>query len=326
LDVVGKGVDVENANRDLSRVEFEGAGQRLGPDWTSLGPNGMTGLELKLDAEVTVAAPTAELLVLAEAGKALTEPAQQSLLVDGKEVALTSSSSATGWAATGQPVKEHWLFLEGTVPIGKHQVSLKLLWEDAQVRLSAWVWATKPGKGMPSYPNALPSPEAISLDAQPLLSPVDATAADRVVRSQRPVEKIDGVFLDALEPVSCFQGWGKLQKNQSVWEKPMTITGRRFRRGLGTHADSRIVYDVGGHYRRFQSWVGADGASNATITFEVWADGKKRWESGLMKKRSPAKLVDLDLSGAKTLELVVGHGGDDIASDHANWADAKLLR
>ena len=45
-----------------------------------------------------------------------------------------------------------------------------------------------------------------------------------------------------------------------------------------------------------------------------------------MNKQSPAKLVDLDISGVKTLELVVGHGGDDIMSDHANWADAKLLR
>ena len=205
--------------------------------------------------------PAAELLVLAEAGKPLPEPVEQSLLVDGKEVALASSSSATGWAATGQPVKEHWLFLKGTVPGGRHQVSLKLLWEDAQMRLSAWVWATKPGGTLPAYPNALPSPETISLDAQPLLSPTDSTAATRLVRSQRPVEKIDGIFLDALEPVSCVQGWGKLQKNQSVWEKPMTIGSRHFRRGLGTHADSRIVYDVGGRYRRFQSWVGADGAS-----------------------------------------------------------------
>ena len=214
-----------------------------------------------------------------------------------------------------------------SLPGRKHQVSLKLLCEDAQVRLSAWVWATKPGGTLPAYPNALPSPETISLNAQPLFSPVDATSVTGLVRRPVPVEKIDGIFLDALEPVSCVQGWGKLQKNQSVWEKPMTIGSRHFRRGLGTHADSRIVYDIGGSYRRFQSWVGADGAGNApTITFEVWADGTKRWESGLMNKQSPAKLVDLDVSGAKTLELVVGHGADGTTSGHANWADAKLLR
>jgi hypothetical protein len=45
-----------------------------------------------------------------------------------------------------------------------------------------------------------------------------------------------------------------------------------------------------------------------------------------MNKRNAAKLADLDISGVKTLELVVGHGGDNITSDHANWADANLLR
>jgi len=325
-DVVGRGVVVEKVNGNLNHVGFEGPAQAFGPDWTSLGPNGLNGLEMKLDAEVGIDAPTAELLVLTEAGKPLTEPVEQSFLVDGKDVPLASSSSATGWVATGQPIKEHWLFLKGSLPGGRHQVSLKLLWEDAPVRLSAWVWATRPGAGMPSYPNALPSPETISLDAQPLLRPVDSTAATRLARSQRPVERIDGIFLDALEPVSCVQGWGKVQKNQSVCEKPMTIAGRRFRRGLGTHADSRIVYDVGGRYRRFQSWVGADSATNASITFEVRADGQRRWESGLMNSQSPAKRVDLYLSGVQTLELIVGHGGDNITSAHANWADAKLLR
>jgi hypothetical protein len=289
-------------------------------------PSGSSALELVLEAEVRIGAPVAELLLLAEGGQRVVEPTEASLLVDGKEVALTASSSATGWSATGQPVREHWLFLKGPVPGGHHRVSLKLLEEDAPLKLSAWVWATRPGGDLPSYPNALPSPETISLDAQALLGPTDAQSAARVVQSKRQVEKINGVFLDALEPVSSVQGWGRLQRNQSVWEKPMTIAGRRFRRGLGTHADSRIVYDLGGRYGRFQSWVGADGASTATITFEVWADGQKRWESGLMSKQTPAKRVDLDLSGVRTLELVVGHGGDNITSDHGDWADARLLR
>jgi len=324
-EVLNRGVVVQAARRDLNHLEFEGPEPPLGPDVISPMPAGSSALKLELDAEVTIATPAAELLVLTEAGNPLPEPVTASLRVDGKEATLATSSSATGWAATGEPVREHWLFLRGSVPGGKHQLSLKILWEDAPVGLSSWIWGFKPGGSRPVYPNALPAPETISLDARPLLDPVDSQSA-RIVRTRRPLEQIDGVFLDALEPVSCVQGWGKLQKNQSVWEKPMTIASRRFSRGLGTHADSRIVYDVGGRYRRFQSWVGADGASNATITFELWADGQKRWESGLMNKRNAAKLADLDISGVKTLELVVGHGGDNITSDHANWADAKLLR
>ena len=319
-------VVVERVKREVSRLEFEGPAQAFGPDWTCLMPNGARAIQLQLEAEVTIATPAAELLVLAEAGKALPEPIEQSLRIDGKEVEMLPSSSATGWAATGQPVREHWLFLKANVPSGRHQISLSLLCEDAGLKLSAWVWGTRVGGGQSSYPNALPSPETISLGAQQLLSPAETDGAMRVVRTKAVAKHIDGIYLDALEPVSCVQGWGKLQRNQSVWEKPMTIGGRRFRRGLGTHADSRIVYDIGGGYRRFQSWVGADGASNATITFEVWADGQKRWESGLMTKQSPAKLVELEVTGVRRLELVVGHGSDDITSDHANWAEAKLLR
>jgi len=323
-EVLNRSVSVRNANHNLSRLEFEGPEPSLA-DSSSPMTTGTSAFQLELNAEADITSPTAELLVLTEAGKPVPEAVQSSFTVDGQAVALTSSSSATGWAATGQPVKEHWLFLRGPVPGGQHRLSLKMAWEGAPIRVSAWLWATKPGGSLPAYANALPSPETISLDARALFEPLNSGSAS-TIRGPRPVEHIDGIFLDALEPVSCVQGWGTLQKNQSVWEKPMTIAGRRFRRGVGTHADSRIVYNTGGRYRRFQSWVGADGASNATITFEVWADGQKRWASGLMNRQSPARRVDMEITGAKIIELVVGHGEDNITSDHANWADAKLLR
>ena len=104
-EVVSRGVVVEKVNRNLNRVEFEGPAQALGPDWTSPMTNGLQALQLQLEVELSITAPTAELLVLAEADQALPEPVAQSLLVDGKEVPLTSNSSATGWASTGWPVK-----------------------------------------------------------------------------------------------------------------------------------------------------------------------------------------------------------------------------
>ena len=140
------------------------------------------------------------------------------------------------------------------------------------------------------------------------------------------MEKIDGVFLDTLEPVQCQQGWGTLQKNRSVWEKEMTIGGKRFRRGLGTHANSEIVYDLDGKYRRFQAWAGPDMATYSTLGFTVVVDGEKRWESGKMVRGDAARQVDVDITGAKELRLLVDDAGNDIRADHANWADAKLLR
>jgi len=146
------------------------------------------------------------------------------------------------------------------------------------------------------------------------------------VKAQRPVEQIDGVFMDAIEPAAITQGWGTLQRNKSVWERPLTIAGRRFARGLGTSSQTRIAYALDGGYRRFQSWVGADGATSPSVTFEVWVDGQKKWESGLMRRDDAAKWTDVDVTGARSLELVVGDAGDGITADHADWAGARLLR
>ena len=43
-----------------------------------------------------------------------------------------------------------------------------------------------------------------------------------------------------------------------------------------------------------------------------------------MRWSQPAKLVDLNLKGMKSLLLVVGDARDGINCDHADWADAKF--
>jgi hypothetical protein len=44
-----------------------------------------------------------------------------------------------------------------------------------------------------------------------------------------------------------------------------------------------------------------------------------------MTRDTPAAWVDVDVSNAKTLELQVGDAGD-LSSDHADWAEARLMR
>jgi hypothetical protein len=274
--------------------------------------------------------------------------------VNGREVRPGTASSATGWSATLLPTHEHWTFLRIPLVSGSNEVVLDEFVGDDCATISAWVWATKepgdvrcrkrpprrsvePGatrlaesrnatEGVPYRRGTiLPQPELISLDGAALLHPIEIGGVPKnAVAVERPVERIDGVFLDVLQPVSVKQGYGTLQKNRSVWEKPMTIAGKRFFRGLGTHAPSRIVYALDGKYRRFQTWAGADGATWPTIAFEVWIDGVKKWESGPVTRDIPPIWVDLDVSGAKKLELVVGDCGD-FAGDHANWAEARLL-
>ena len=80
-------------------------------------------------------------------------------------------------------------------------------------------------------------------------------------------------------------------------------------------------------YVYFSSYVGVDRQMYNTVgsvSFEVYVDGEKKFDSELMKSKDPMKYLEVDINGAKELKLVVTDGGNGNGSDHATWGDAKL--
>lgn len=321
-----KYVKAIGTHSDMRRVEFDTSEPAFGPSSTSLMGDASSGILLNLDTNVTIGAPGAELLILME-GKVSPSIPATILKINGKPQIMAASISDAGWAASMLPVPEHWTFMSAPLSKGGNSVSLELTAGGDCEKISAWVWVTKPGNAKPdAYPNPLPQPETISVDGMCLMDPVDiSTIPSAAIKLERPYERIDGVYMDTLEPASITQGWGTLQRNKSVWEKPIVIAARSFMRGLGTSSQTKIEYVLDGKYRRFQSWVGADWATSPSVSFEVWVDGQKKWDSGVMRRDDTAKWADVDISGARSLVLVVGDAGDGIMGDHADWADAKLL-
>ena len=308
-------------------IVYEAVPQPFGADYTSLAPASGRAVELDTDFQIALpsdAPPRVRLLALFE-GKTVPE-ASGTLQVDGKEIPLRVIRSDAGFTATGMPAPECWLFLEGVLPETGGKVSLRTGTQDPEATASVWLLADTPGNGTVTLPGALPAPEWISRDGVCVLGPQPASSGLPEVRRTAPVEKIDGVFLDTLTPLSIRQGWGELKKNRSVWDKDMNIGGQRFRRGLGTHANSEIVYNLDGKYRAFQTWAGPDTATNGSMGFAVIVDGHRRWESGRMVRGDVPTRAEVDIAGAKELRLVVDDGGDGIGGDHADWADARLLR
>ena len=100
---------------------------------------------------------------------------------------------------------------------------------------------------------------------------------------------------------------------------------RHYSKGIGTHAPSDIAYRLDGKYARFHAVVcGAE--AKGTVVFQVWADEKKLFDSGVMRGLEGTKTVDLPLAGARRLRLVVTIAGDHYYSDMANWAGARLMK
>jgi alpha-galactosidase len=123
------------------------------------------------------------------------------------------------------------------------------------------------------------------------------------------------------------QDWGEPQRNLSVDRKILTIGGKKFDHGLGTHANSLLRVALGGTAEQFTAQVGVDDEvpEAGSVAFTVAGDGKTLWESGAMKKGDASKEVSVDLHGVRTLVLSVSDAGDGISYDHADWGDAKIV-
>ena len=122
-------------------------------------------------------------------------------------------------------------------------------------------------------------------------------------------------------------------KDLAISSKPLRLTDENgnevtYKRGIGAHSTSTITYDLSDkHYGYFTSYVGVDRNmynSVGSVSFEVYVDGEKKFDSGLMNSNTPQKFVQVDITGAKELKLVVTDGGNGNGSDHATWGDTKL--
>lgn len=134
------------------------------------------------------------------------------------------------------------------------------------------------------------------------------------------------VWLHDLDLTKMHQGWGKPQIKRSARGKPLTIDGKRFAHGVGTHARSTLWLALDGQVQRFQATVGVDDAAGepGSVQFSIIGDNRKLFDSGAMRWRAPAQAVDVDLRGVKLLLLLVDDAGDGVKSDHADWVDARF--
>ncbi|MBC8327809.1 MAG: NPCBM/NEW2 domain-containing protein [Planctomycetes bacterium] len=133
--------------------------------------------------------------------------------------------------------------------------------------------------------------------------------------------------LGALDLEHLEQGWGAPRVDLSVEGKPLSIGGRAFARGLGSHAGSRLWVELDGRARRFEAWVGVDDETEGrgSLRFRVVRDEGVVFDSGVMRGGDAAARVELELAGARLLLLLTDGGGDGIDYDHADWAEARFL-
>lgn len=142
------------------------------------------------------------------------------------------------------------------------------------------------------------------------------------------------IYLSDLPWLQAPNGNGPVERDRSSGGnlandgRVMKLNNVIYTKGLGAHSDSRIIYRLNGEYERMLTDIGIDDESgnNGSVTFEIWADDEKLFDSGVMTGATQTRTASISLAGKRELVLRVTDAGDNNYNDHGDWANARLVR
>ncbi|MER5296349.1 sigma-70 family RNA polymerase sigma factor [Streptomyces pharetrae] len=127
---------------------------------------------------------------------------------------------------------------------------------------------------------------------------------------------------DGSEPEMRFgeSGW--------VWQRQgLSIGGTSYARGVTVQGRSSVTIDLNRECTAYEALAGVDDMTLklGKVYFSVFADGLPLWKSALVKGGDSAVPVRVDLTGRRTVRLVVEPHNhlDDVAV--ADWAEARFI-
>jgi hypothetical protein len=140
-------------------------------------------------------------------------------------------------------------------------------------------------------------------------------------------DRTSPLFLSDLRPASVSQGWGDLASDRTVDGNGIRLGGRGFTRGVGTHAPSRIRYEIPSGYEWFEAVVGVDDETDGqgSIVVSVVLDGRTVYQSPRLTGGQPPATVRVPLEGARQIQIEASPTPDGQRYDHVSWAEARLV-
>ncbi|MGY0068313.1 sigma-70 family RNA polymerase sigma factor [Streptomyces sp. QTS137] len=134
------------------------------------------------------------------------------------------------------------------------------------------------------------------------------------------------------EPAHDISGDGdapemRIGASSRVWQRPaLSIAHRSHSRGVTAHGGSSVTIDLNRPCSAYDAMVGVDDLTMkpGKVAFSVHADGVPLWNSGRIEGGAPAIPVHVDLTGRKTVRLVVEPHGHFDSLALADWARSRF--
>ncbi len=161
----------------------------------------------------------------------------------------------------------------------------------------------------------------------------DALAVPTASLSRLEVQNGRLLYLSTLQPTEVrhtpyLDGSFPVRRDLAVSGRPLRLGGRTYSRGLGMHSRTEATYSLDGKYAQFASLVGMDDAvaDQGSVVFRVYGDEKLLYQSSIVRGGETPIEVKVDVKRVLLLRLEVDFADQGDVADHANWADARLLK
>jgi alpha-galactosidase len=158
-----------------------------------------------------------------------------------------------------------------------------------------------------------------------------AVAAPAMAQSETDLQgktpPAGGIWLESLDLSKMQQDYGHPHAGKSVDKHPIRLNGATFPHGVGTHATSDVLIDLGHAATKFLAVVGVDDEKKGAgdVRFHVIVDGKEAVVTPELHGGDAPQFLSVDLTGAAQLRLMVDDAYKGIENDHADWAGATLI-
>ncbi|MBW5423865.1 regulator, partial [Streptomyces sp. BG9H] len=119
----------------------------------------------------------------------------------------------------------------------------------------------------------------------------------------------------------------RLGESSWVWQRQgLKVADRRYAHGVTVHGRSSVTIDLNRSCTSYDALVGVDDMTMGLgkVRFSVYADGARLWQSPLMEGGDPALPVQVNLTGRKTIRLVVEPHTPFSSAALADWAQSRM--
>lgn len=125
----------------------------------------------------------------------------------------------------------------------------------------------------------------------------------------------------------------KYHRDRNRRGSPLRLGDKTFQRGLWIHSKTYLRYRLSGEYRRFKAVMGIDhevaakgGDVHVVISVIKIGDQRKVLLETDVRGTDKPRELDLDVTGARELEILVDFGKNLDIADHLDLGDARVLK